>query len=126
MNRLVTTVYKMVNKEFSPHEHRAYLESGEHNTKNGEKETGISEAHLTQGGHGSTDDKRQEREVCHGAVGSAVVSAVDKDGEDRAEHAHGLVEGNGDHSERQVGNGDVGSEESTESNEGEVLATPQS
>jgi hypothetical protein len=126
MNRLVTTVYEMVNNEFKPCQDRVYLESGEHDTKNGEKETGIGEAHLTQGGHGSTDDKRQERKVCHGAVGSAVVSAVDKDGEDRAEHAHGLVEGNGDHSKRQVGNGDVGSEESTESNEGEVLATPQS
>ncbi|KAI6764829.1 hypothetical protein HG531_012716 [Fusarium graminearum] len=95
-------------------------------SENGEKETGVSEAHLTESSHGSTDDEGKERKVGHVAVGTAVVDTVDENGEDRAQHAHGLVEGNGDHGQRQVGNSDVGSEESAESDEREVLTTSQS
>ena len=103
-----------------------YLESGKNNTKDGEQETCISEAHFAGSGHSSTDDERQEREVCHEAVSSTVVDAVDEDGEDGAQHTHGLVERNRNHGERQVGYSNVSSEKSAESDEGEVLATTQS
>ena len=105
---------------------KAYLESSKNDTEDGEEETSISEAHLTQSGHGGTNDERQQREVGHGAVGAAVVDAVDENGEDRAQHAHGLVEGNGNHGQRQVGDGNVGGEKGTEGDQGEVLTATQS
>jgi hypothetical protein len=101
------------------------LDCSQNNTKDGQEETGVGEAHLTGGGHSSADDERHQGEVGHGAVGAAVPDAENEDGEDGAQHAHRLVEGDGDHGEGQVGDGNVGGEEGAEGDEGEVLAATQ-
>lgn len=112
MNRLVTTVcnilISLVNVRGKLGLLLNYLESGKDDTQNGKEESGVGEAHLTSGGHSSTNDERNEREVRHCAICSAIPNTENDNGKDGGQHAHRLVERNRHHGQRQVGDGDVG------------------
>lgn len=85
-----------------------YLEGSKNDTQDGEEESSVGEAHLTGGGHSSSDDQRNERKIRHCAICSAIPHAENDNGKDGGKHAHRLVERNRDHGQGQVGDGNVG------------------
>lgn len=104
---------------------QAYLDSGKNHAEDGKEESGVREAHLAGSSHGGADDEGEQGRIGHGAVSAAIPDAVEEDGEHRAKHTHSLVERYRDHGERKVGNGNVGSEEGAERDQGEILTSPQ-
>lgn len=99
------------------------FDGGKKYIEDGQKEISVREVYfiIIDSGYGSVNYEGKQRSVGYGIVVMVVLDVVQEDGEYGGKYVYGLVEGNRDYCKRQVGYGDVGSEEGIEGNERQVF-----